>query len=1214
MNGVRNAFHQEARLQIRNPSISTIEESASMSTIEPDLNNEESLSVESSNRSARIELPATTPSFFDADSSRTEIYNVPLVLASEQKLRNVSNGNQSAVARSSKSLEHTSSFPLDPDTPPTPQPPVLPPNFQLSFESQSFADVSKLKPVTSQVSVESQRSADLPKLQPITSTSTAKSSAKSTISKIPVKKPAFSTEDNSPLLAVPSSHMNRRKTFVVDGKVEEPQISLPVSDRRGTVVLSSLADNAESDIISDRRGTFVLSSLPANAKSDKIFDRGGTFVPNSLTDDSKPDAILDRRATYFIPQSKEQPDTSPPKVIETHNPVQNAAPNQTVLLCEDMELTEILPLQNQSHQFIPIVPLWNEKLETKEPGLNEKLSSSVRDQPLCTTSLIKQFPVSNINSSNQLEVSVTHGVAKDARIQNTVSVKKDGDNKSLASNILSKTKLLAETSATNQDVNPTDSQQKSNKETDVEKKGLKREAIDTNIKCSSKKPPSPIAYYAKPDMSIQHKIFESFYAINAVPDKNKPISDGAVAAERDDHKKSTASKDSLPTNQPAVEKVTVKEYTESPKTGRRSGRTQNKCFANFFSDSDESDINFDQDFVPKKRFSLKPGRKIINPNNNKVFVFKKNSKKQSTDKDTPTDSSPNKSVVEDIKNDQEKDIFNFSASSEAGKSPLTKNKKRKSVMPKNNKRSVNAQSDVGTRLSKTTSKRSSKPEINKDEVPVTALPRKSILCLNKCNSPMPVRHSSQFSRKSVRFTLVGTAPQDEINYPKCDSPIEENVTPVNQESDDIHDTDNVSSHNTQGKRLSGKKKCISARSNSLTATGDILKSSSAKSKRSRKRRSCNLKSDSLEDVCESGCSPKKKMTQVSNETPPKRIETHTNLSCGKQEQSKDVKDRFEPSQDISGAISSEVPEEKPTGRKKEKKSGLPNQDANVNVAGSADEVEKTDVNKVKRTFSGVSERRSNKKQSIADELFPSEVHEENPAGSKKEKNSGGILSELPQNLDANVKVSGSADEIEGTNVNKAKRPFSGVSERRSNKKQSIVDDLFPSLDDAICEMVDDNMETAFRLVEDEPTEVYNVQEMAKSMETDCNKGNSVTIKTPKQKSGRGKKKSSKKKSSKQSKDKENTPNNGKFKLDVLTGDNNLCTLLGFKECLEKTIKPKNSRKKKEPEPLLQDDLKADVLTSENAIGSDEAVGGRSRRRRTVMSLKEPALKTKMRRE
>ncbi|CAL1294915.1 unnamed protein product [Larinioides sclopetarius] len=1173
--GNLSASHQETRLKIRHPSLSTIEESASMSTIESDLTKEDSLSVESFTR------PTTTAlSIFDADSSQTEIYNVPLVLASEQKLLNVSNG--SAVARSSKSLERTGSFPLDPDSPPTPQ------------------------------------------LKPITSTTTAKIAAKSTISKIPLKKPVASIKDNSPMLEVSSSHVDRRKTFVVDGKVEESQMSFPVSDQRGTVVLNSLAnkdksdtfsnrrgtfvlsslpDNPKSDIISDRRGTFVLSSLPDTAKSDVISDRRGTLVLNSLTDDAKPDAILNRRATYFIPtQSNEQPDTSPPKEIEGQNPVQNAAPNQTILLCEDMELTEILPPQNQAHQFIPINP-WNEKLETEEPGLNENLFACVRGQPSCTTSLVKQFPVPNINSSNQLEVSITHGAVNDAEIKNRVSVKKDSDNKSLASNILPKTNLLAETSAPNQDVNLADPQPKKDTETKVEKKIRKKD--DTNVKCSAPKPPSPIAYYAKHDMSIQHKIFESFSTINTVPDMNKKASDSVLVAKRVG-KESTASKNSFSPNQPEIEKGAVKEDVESPKTGRRSNRTQNKCFANFFSDSDESGINFDEDFVPEKRFSLKPGRKIINPNNNKVFVFKKNSKKQGVVKDTP--SSLDMSVDEDIKNDQEKDIFNFSASSEADKSPLTKDKKRKSVVPKNNKRSVKKQSDVRKRLSKTTSKRSSKPEINKDDVSVAALPRKSILCLNRGNSPLPLRLSSRFSRKSVRFTLAGTSPQDEINDPKQDSPIDENITPVNQESDYIHDSEKVSAHNTrssQSKRSSGNKKYISARSNSLTATGDILKSSSAKSKKSRKRQSCNLYSDSLEDAPESGCSPKKKIFQVSNETPSQKIERHTNLNCEKQEQVMDVKNRFEPSQDISDVTSSEVPENEPVGRKKEKKSGHPNLDANVKVAGSVEGIEKTNVDGAKSPFSGVSERRSNKKQSIVDEFFLPEVHEKKPTDRKTGQNSGRILSELPQNLEANV--------------NDTKRPFSLVSERRSNNKQSIADELFPSLNDAICEMVDGNMETAFKLVEDEPTEIYNIKEMANFGKTDCNKGISAITKTPKQKGGCGKKKSSKRKktSSKQSKDKENTPYNAEknFKLDVLTSDNDLCTLLEPKECLEKTVvKPKTSRKKKESTPLLQNDLKVDALASEDATGSDEAVGSRSRRNRKIMSFKEPSLNSKMRRE
>ncbi|GFW96011.1 uncharacterized protein TNCV_957261 [Trichonephila clavipes] len=288
---------------------------------------------------------------------------------------------------------------------------------------------------------------------------------------------------------------------------------------------------------------------------------------------------------------------------------------------------------------------------------------------------------------------------------------------------------------------------------------------------------------------------------------------------------------------------------------RRSCKKQSIDF-NKSSDSvdDEFDDNFAEDFTERKQFSLKPERKIINPNNKRTFVF---TKKQNLNQNIPSNSIT--SASSDVATNKDNNIFDFSASSETEKSPVMKPKKqsrkaKKSILLKKNSCS-NKHSHTDMEVKE--------KGINLDEVFETKkkakiISRKSILCINKdFNS----QQSSQSGRKSVRFILKNAeSTKDssnssfEINLASSEIELNEIDGPVEQLSEDCH--------KSKDKKLHYKKKYSPGRCSSLKATGTVIKNTNIKITNSKKQSSYSSISDYLESNLEIEI-PEEKNTKVS---------------------------------------------------------------------------------------------------------------------------------------------------------------------------------------------------------------------------------------------------------------------------------------------------------------------------------------------------------------
>ncbi|XP_035224655.1 inner centromere protein A-like [Stegodyphus dumicola] len=143
-------------------------------------------------------------------------------------------------------------------------------------------------------------------------------------SKIPIF--MQSKEDKNKLtenFKIPREKEDRRETFVISScKANAPESSISSNQRRGTFVIAH-PETSNSSIL-DRRGTYVLSSPEHN-----IVDRRGTYVLSTFDEQSA--KAVDKPAESNLSHKK----TCESTVL-----------NNTILLPEDMELTEVITFTN----------------------------------------------------------------------------------------------------------------------------------------------------------------------------------------------------------------------------------------------------------------------------------------------------------------------------------------------------------------------------------------------------------------------------------------------------------------------------------------------------------------------------------------------------------------------------------------------------------------------------------------------------------------------------------------------------------------------------------------------------------------------------------------------------------------------------------------------------------------------------------------------------
>ncbi|GFU42103.1 uncharacterized protein NPIL_351811 [Nephila pilipes] len=681
-----SSSHDEVRLKIRVPSITTIEESASTSIIETDLSKEESINFEDAVRSVGTESKLRSITIPRQEISIPETSNPPLLLSTEAKSHDNSSQSLKERLRVSNFLECPDSSSLEFSS--TPPRPVILPILTLKSSPNS------LDPLQHQ----SQNA-----LSPV------KKSPKVTTSKIPRRTPTCRTTDPLP---VPLNHFNRRETFVVKGIDNEPQIPLASADRRGTFVLNPAGGNC----------------------------------------------INERRATYLVPvQPEEDPVPTPPKVLETNPKV--IVPNETVLLCEDMELTEIIPAQNQ--QCFPFQKAWNGETEVEGSGLigkflvpidnltaiaDAKLDNPVLpiqlEMPKCEptiksslnkdkqTTVLKKVcrnkisNTTNILSENKSFKSSVDGIMKEIDVAEPSANEKllviAKDTSFVESNVVGKSETLKSVPITHEQIQYPNLIKECDIQSVIYKNKLSEEKLSENVLNSE---------------------------IENMPSKRKSRVSSLTKKKSGSAKKSDRISDAKAIRMSS--KNQTARSSKSPYQSRRSCKKQSVNYDKFFdSDCDDLEDNFDEDFVVKKQFSCKIGRKIINPNNKKGFVF---TKQQDSDKNIASNS--NTDTSPDMETNEVNNIFNFSASSEAEKSPVKKPKKKsykskKSILPKIRKSDIkhpHTDKENSPDFNKT------QDDISKIKRKIEVMPRKSILSSNKdlFNS----QQSTESNRKSVRFTL-----------------------------------------------------------------------------------------------------------------------------------------------------------------------------------------------------------------------------------------------------------------------------------------------------------------------------------------------------------------------------------------------------------------------------------------------------------------------------
>ncbi|GFY39335.1 uncharacterized protein TNIN_389541 [Trichonephila inaurata madagascariensis] len=1177
-----SSSHDDIRLKILVPNITTIEESASTSTLEANISKDERINYEDAIGSVDAESKLKTRTS-PRQNLITEICHLPTQAVS-QDFSNLSGNERPRV---SKSPEHPDSSSVDISK--TPQPPVIPQNFRLrSFAaSQNFLDHLKL------------HSRDTP------SPSTVQKSPKVTTSKIPRKIPT-STSIDYPQPSVPLNQFSRRETFTVRSIDDEPQIP----------VLST-----------DRRGTFLLNPVENNQ-------------------------LNVRRATFLIPVQPKDPIPSPPKETETNPEV--IVRNETIFLCEDMELTEILPVQNQ---FLPFQKVCNGEMESegfapikKSPNVVDNLTSIAAKQISVNTELEKS------DSAGQHEMPKLEPIIKPClnNCNQTMDLEKVYHNKvSSISNILSEDKEFEL------------SMKGINKEIDIAKPCMDEKLliaakdnvfIDSNIISQSE----TIKSVPTTDEQIQEPKLIEECDVKSVLDKNKLLEEKllekdlisdieSVSSKKKSRVSSLAKKKSGSTKlrsdrisdkkaRPTNCKNQSTRSSKSPCQSRRSCKKQSMDF-NKSSDSvdDEFDDNFAEDFTERKQYSYKLGRKIINPNNKRTFLF---TRVKSINQSIPTDTIT--SASSDVAANEDNNIFDFSASSEAEKSPVMKPKKqsrkaKKSILPKKNS-SSNKHFH--------TDKEVKEKDINLDEVFETKkkakiMPRKSILCINKdFNS----QQSSQSDRKSVRFTLKNVESTKDSSNSSFEINLASNEIELNKEIEGPVEQLSENCHKSKDKKLHSKKKYSPGRRSSLKATGTIMKNTNIKITNSKKQ-SYSSRSDSSESNLEIIGIHEEKNTKVSQKlkTSNKGIklneDDHVYLGNSEKSNSEQSVEK-EPviTQENSSKVMSKT------------ESDL-NIDGKINQSPNENDI-KIKKTKLKRTFSGVSTRSSRKRSTLDDGL-----------------------SDLDDAIFSRGTLSKETKENDIKKKTKVKRTFSGVSNRSSKKRSTLDDDFLSDLDDAILSRGTLSKETKMpdNFIVEGATESYDVNNFMKlDAEKTSKKSNLLEEKALHNQGISSKKDNLNMKNVLEEIQPDNfsdvtqvkkilavakkkcdpkMSHNKVLKLDILTelcNSKNLsnnaaekCNVPGVEKNVEKS-KSKKCRKRirnenedpnsvnvrnvksnvlnkdmsedLEPLPLLQNRCASDIPCSTSPLViPDGDEGRRSRRTRPVKSFKEPNLHTKLRR-
>ncbi|GIX91324.1 shugoshin_C domain-containing protein [Caerostris extrusa] len=434
-------------------------------------------------------------------------------------------------------------------------------------------------------------------------------------------------------------------------------------------------------------------------------DRRETFTLNSFADNN-------RRKTFLVPANPvEHFIPSPPTISKT---VQNVVPNETVLLCEDMELTEIITVQNQQ-QFHPTIPPWAEVVDGEEPSVIESPGSVENLSDFAT--FAKKFPLLSANSNTPNIKVLPEIIAKtfshEKKDMQDIIADEKCKKKSETSNYEILTKPLSSCKDTeNSDLASTHTEpqqfpisKKERKKGSLPKKRLKSRILlnlYSSIHLKNIKSQSTSKTLSNQDKQIQGTadVSEMCHNQESTASKilssevkplenplssniektstslvNKRSASGKLSSRNLDAKTSSSSNKKsmrISSIQNALETMTENELVKPVKSPlesmRRSSRRKVALLDNF--DFDDSDIDPDIDFEMKKQFSLKPGRKVSSPNNKNIFVFNK-TKKLNTNMIVPIDFATNNSEEKDS------DIFNFSASSEADKSPIKKSKRSK---------------------------------------------------------------------------------------------------------------------------------------------------------------------------------------------------------------------------------------------------------------------------------------------------------------------------------------------------------------------------------------------------------------------------------------------------------------------------------------------------------------------------------------------------------
>ncbi|GIY47766.1 hypothetical protein CDAR_77212, partial [Caerostris darwini] len=754
-----------------------------------------------------------------------------------------------------------------------------------------------------------------------TSSSPAMKKTEPTVSNISKLKSVSTLNVDSQSAA--SSNHNQRKAFITEKLQDGPNMFSLTSDQTRMCTLNSLAVN-------NRKETFLV-----------------------------PDKLVEK----LVPSSPNIIKTNTPTIIKT---VQNVVQNEAILLCEDMKLTEIMPVKNQP-QFHPSISPCTEVMESEETSI--------------------------IGSSDSVKE------LKSSKIERTSS---------RVSSLLKKRSASGKLNSRNSDV-------KANRSSN--KNSMRNSSVKNTL-------------------------------------------------------------EALPENELLNPPKSLR------KSERRSSRKKDRHFYDIF-DSDESDIDLDIDFEIKKRFSLKPGRKIINPNNKRVFVFNI-TKKPNSNMNVPIDSAINNS--EEGKEEKKDDVFYFSASYEADKSPIKKSQTSKKTMSSNSKKaSTNKKSIVRDKLLPGEDNTISKSNIPDDGTsPVkqktSTTSRKSILCLNNKNE-------SQSSQFNLKFTRVTLANRDKINALNNNSSFEVNlISSENDSKEEIIQEEKSQSQNSyeSKQKPSVKRKYSSAKRCSFKATGEMLNHSSVNPKRSTKRTSSSLNSKS-EHVEKLDVNSRRKSSRLLHYDL-KNCKTLPKLDCTDHKQAKDTNIcSFENSDNSSQVVSNKNTKRNP---EEDKNTVIPKQltsQVDEKIMKTSKEC-KENTYKVKRSFSSISEHGSKKRSTIGDDDL-SELENVTSNIDNKRCNYGktdcssSIVSVQNSEKNKNIVVISKiliSQNKEDLKISKADKPMSDVSEI-SKKQCTGEDNTLSGIKNVI-----PTTETALSIEIDKHTEIYNIKDFVKSVSPESN--------------------------------------------------------------------------------------------------------------------------------